>query len=121
MTDVLGLGHRVSGGLRGLVGVEGALVVGVLARVELGAGQVEVELLEVDAEGGHVLERQLLHRRELGLLARELLALAGPVREPHDTEDPGEQEQDDTGFPCVSLRTRAWTYRVPGNGLRSTP
>ena len=75
--DVLGLGDLVRGPLRRLVGVQRPLVVGVLARVELAPGHLDVEQLQLLTERGDVLEGELAHRRELGLLALEGLALVG--------------------------------------------
>ena len=65
----------VDGGLGRLVGVERALVVGVGPGVQLAAGQVEVELLQLLAQRGRVLERELAHRGQLGLLALQLARL----------------------------------------------
>ena len=46
--DLLGLGQPVRGQLGGLVGVQRPLVVGAGARVELPAGQLRVQLLEIE-------------------------------------------------------------------------
>jgi catechol 2,3-dioxygenase-like lactoylglutathione lyase family enzyme len=93
--DVLGLGDVVARRLRRLVGIQGPLVVGPLTGIQLVAGQLEVELLQLHAEGGDVLERQLLHRLELGGLLLQSALLAHLAGVAHDPEDDGEHEQDD--------------------------
>ena len=87
----LGLGHVVAGDLGGLVGVQRPLVVGASARVEILPRQLGVEVLQLHAQGRDVLESQLLDRLELGLLARQGLAAAGPRRS-HRQHDPDNQD-----------------------------
>ena len=77
MLDVLGLGDLVGGLLGRLVGVQRPLVVGVGAGVELAPGHLAGRALELLAERGDVLEGELAHRRQLGLLALERPALVG--------------------------------------------
>ena len=104
--DVVGLRDPLAGGLRGLVGVERPLVVGVGAGVELAAGEVQVEGLELLAEGGDVLEGQLLDRLELGLPPGELTLLAPPVGHDDGHHHSGEHEQDHEAFHGFRIRTR---------------
>ena len=101
----LGLGDPVAGGLGRLVGVQRALVVGVRARVELAAGEVEVEGLQLLAEGGDVLEGELLDRLELGLPLREGPLLA-PAAGHDDGGHHGDQEQQNDPSHVVRIRRR---------------
>ena len=80
--DLVGAGQRRRRRLGRLVGVEGALVVGVGARVERLTGEVDVEVLELDAEGGDVLLGEPLHGGDLGLDAGRARASCRTSRRP---------------------------------------
>ena len=78
-----GAADPVAGRLRGVVRVEGPLVVGSGTRVELTPGELQVEVLQLDAERGDVLEGELLDRLELGGLALRSATLLGPQDRDH--------------------------------------
>ena len=109
MLDVLGLGRSCRRPLRRLVGVQRPLVVGVRAGVELAAGQLHVEHLQLLTQRGDVLEGELAHRLELGLLALQSLALVGLDHGHHGDGRDHEQDQEDRGTPW---RQRTWGYEA---------
>ena len=94
MADVVGPRHRGRGDLGGLVGVEGPLVVGVLALSERGAGELDVEVLQLHAEGGDVLLGEPLDRLELGVAPDDLAALAGLAGRDRDGHQAAEHQQE---------------------------
>ena len=114
MPYVLGPGESGGGGLRGLVGVERPLVVGVGARVQLLAGEVDVEVLQLHAERGHVLLGELLHRGDLGLDARELTPLARLAGRDGDGDEAADDDQQEQEFHGHMVRSGGKVARPPG-------
>ena len=116
VADVVGARHGGGRQLGGLVGVQGALVVGVLAVPQRRAGELDVEVLELHAEGGDVLLGEPLDRLELRLAAGQLAVLAGPAgpdRHDHQAAEHQEEKQHARhGAQRTSRRQHARTGRV---------
>ena len=110
MPDVVGPRHVGGRGLGGLVGVEGPLVVGVLARAQRRAGHVDVEVLQLHAEGGDVLLGEPLDRLELGLALTARLALLR-VWPAHDGDGRRDRPAPRAAAPCLHGDQR--TSRTP--------
>jgi len=110
--DVLGPGDRVAGCLGRLVGVERTLVVGVGAGIQVVPAHLVVELLEVDTEGGDVLEGQLLDGGELVLAPLELPRSVATHRSDRDGTHRSQDQQQQDHVHDASLRRpskpRAW-------------